>query len=199
MENRFNSPFRNRSLRLPNKKLAIYAGVAVAVILLFLLGKSLIGKNNNVVGVDGQKVQVQDAKSKKDVNYELQIPIKDSKGAELTKVKYTIQNVELRDEIVIKGKRGTAVAGRTFLILNLKLDNNYSQGVEINTKDFVRLASATNDQEWLAPEIHNDPVSVQAISTKYSRVGFPVNDSDKNFKLQIGEIKGQKQIIDLNF
>ena len=70
--------------------------------------------------------------------------------------------------------------------------------IKINTKDFIRLSVNNNQNEWLAPDLHNDPVEVQAISTKNTRLGFPVNESDKNLVLQVGEIEGYKQQISLS-
>lgn len=194
----FSSSGRVRIPRIPNKKLVSFLTVAVVLVLAVIFIKSIMPSSGNTLAVATDKVKVQDAKASQTIERELQIPIKDNKGEELTRIKYLIQNAELRDEIVIKGKRGTAVAGRTFLILNIKLVNDYNKSIDINTKDFVRL-TVGNSEEWLAPEIHNDPVNVQAISTKFTRIGFPVNEGEKNFKLQVGEITGEKSVIDLNF
>ena len=126
-------------------------------------------------------------------------PLKDNKVEKVAEVKYMIEKAELRDEIIVQGKRATAVKGRTFLIFNLKVSNEFTQSIEINTKDYVRLSVNGNEEEWLAPDIHNDPVTVQAISTKYTRVGFPINDSDTNLIIRIGEIEGEKEKIPLEF
>lgn len=181
-----------------NKRSLIYLGVVLFLGLVIFLFKSSLPAKNNTFALNSQKVSVKDARASQDVNKELIIPIKNDKGAEVTGIKYLIQNGELRDEIVVKGKKGTAVAGRSFLILNIKMVNDYNKAIEVSTKDFVRL-SVNDSSEWLAPDIHNDPVNVQAISTKYTRLGFPVNEADRNFKLQVGEINGEKSIIDLNF
>jgi hypothetical protein len=50
----------------------------------------------------------------------------------------------------------------------------------------------------LAPEIHNDPVEVQALSTKYTRLAFPIDDTYKDLTLYVGEINGHKDAIKLN-
>jgi len=102
------------------------------------------------------------------------------------------------DEIVVKGQRATAIRGRTFLILTLKITNGYTRPIEIDTKDYVRLSVNGNRDEWLAPDIHNDPVLVQATSTKFTRVGFPVYDSDSDLLLRVGEIEGKKEFIELS-
>lgn len=111
---------------------------------------------------------------------------------------FYIDRAELRDEIVIKGQKATAVKGRDFLLVTIKITNDHNQAFKINTKDFVRLSVNGNTAEWLAPDIHNDPVEVQAISTKLTRVGFPVNENVTDFALQVGEITGNKEVITLN-
>jgi hypothetical protein len=120
-----------------------------------------------------------------------------TKGTPSYKVGYTIQSAELDDQIILNGQKANAVQGRNFLILNLKITNNNNQGLQLNTRDYTRVS--TTETDWLAPDIYNDPVEVQAISTKYTRVGFPVNQSDKSFKLQVGEISGDKTTIDIKF
>ena len=97
----------------------------------------------------------------------------------------------------VEGKGEKVVKGRIFLFFTIKISNGYTQAIEMNTKDYARLSVNGNFDEWLAPDIHNDPVEVQAISTKYTRLGFPINENDKNLVLRIGEIEGEKQEIPL--
>ena len=79
----------------------------------------------------------------------------------------------------------------------MKITNNYDKSVQIPTRDYIRLMVNGSDEK-LAPDIHNDPVEIQAISTKYTRVGFPINETDKDLILQVGEIAGKKQTVKLN-
>ncbi|MDO8498393.1 MAG: hypothetical protein Q7S44_01260 [bacterium] len=182
--------------RVSEKKL-----LAVIVILLFagvvltVLSKT---RTASVTSDSSQKVQIQPAKATLSLSKEFSFPVKDDSGKQIGEIKYLMESAEKRDEIIVKGQKATSVGERTFLILNLKLSNNSNSGVELKTRDFVRL-SINNGSEWLAPDIHNDPVEVQAISTKYTRLGFPINDSDTNLKVQVGEINGEKQVFDLNF
>ncbi len=125
-------------------------------------------------------------------------PLKDQNGKEVSRLKFFIENAELRDEIIVKGKRALAVKGRTFLIFNLKVTNDYTLPVSINSRDYFRVLVGKN-AEKLAPEIHNDPVEIQAISTKYTRIGLPIDDSDKEITLQVGEINGKKENIKFTF
>ena len=147
---------------------------------------------------DGGKIKVQGAKSSQDVYREFLFPLKDENGEELSKIKYSIEKAELKDEIIVKGQKARAVEGRTFLILTVKVINEYRQAVEIETRDYVRLSVNGNEEEWLAAEIHNDPVQVQAISTKFTRLGFAINENDKNLAIRVGEINGDKEKIELN-
>jgi hypothetical protein len=111
---------------------------------------------------------------------------------------YTLVSAEQRNTIIINGQQATAAPGKVFFILNLKLKNDSNQDVVLNARDFIRL-NVNNNADWLAPDIHNDPVTVQAISTKMTRVGFPLNTKDAGFRLQVGEIKGPKTVVPVNF
>jgi hypothetical protein len=135
----------------------------------------------------------------KQIDKELTFPLRNEKGDKVSEFKYIVQNAELTHEIVVKGQKATAVKGRAFLILNLKVNNNGKQKISVNTKDYLRMMVNGNDKELLAPDIHNDPVEVQPISTKFTRVGFAIDDNVQGIKLQVGEIDGQKEYIDLNF
>ncbi len=183
--------------KLKSKKtlLLIVITLIAASFIFYKLNTS--SKSNPIA--DNTKVSIQPAKSNVSLDKEFNFPLKDDKGQDAGSIKFTIQNAELQDEIIIKGKKASAVKGKTFLIINLKVTNDGSKNIAIETRDYVRLSINGNEKELLAPDIHNDPVVVQAISTKYTRVGFPISESDKDLKLKIGEIKGNKQSIDLNF
>lgn len=142
------------------------------------------------------RIEIQKAKAEQIINKTFSFPLRDGRGVEVSKLKFVVENAELRDEIIVKGKRATSVKGRTFLIVNVKITNDFNQPVSINSRDYMRLI-VNNSSEKLAADIHNDPVEIQAISTKYSRLGFPINDSDKKLVLQVGEIDGSKQTIQL--
>lgn len=183
-----------------SKKRLIILGLIILfiVILSFLFKASTNSSNFSKPQSLDQRFSLPSAKASVTVNKEFSFPLKDGKGVEVSSLKYAIENAELRDQIIVKGQKASAIKGRTFLIINIKIVNDYEKSIEINTKDYVRLSVNGNDKELLAPDIHNDPVTIQAISTKYSRVGFPINDTDRNLRLKVGEINGEKQTIDLN-
>ncbi len=144
------------------------------------------------------RVQVPGAKAKQNINKEFPIPIRGDNDEEITQIKMNLDSAELRDEIIVQGKRASSVKGRTFLILSLKLANDFDKGVQMNVKDYFRLTVNGNEGEMLAADIHNDPVVIQPKSTKFSRIGFPINDTDKNLVLWVGEVSGEKQKLELD-
>ncbi len=189
---------RNYLRRFKNSKFKIYSiGAAVIIIAVFLLVTFNPFAANNSQASSGNKAVIKDAISTQPLNNEFKFPLKDDKGATIGEIKYVLENAEIRDEIIVKGKRATAVSGRTFLTINLKITNETNQTISMNTKDYVRLFIGANENEPLSPSIHNDPVVVDAISVKPTRIGFAIGENDKDLKIKIGEIKGEKQTIDL--
>lgn len=132
------------------------------------------------------------------INKSFSFPVRDGSNKVITNFSYVIQSANIVDQIVVKGQIATAVKGKTFLVITLRLDNPSNQSIEANTRDYIRL-TANNNNEALAPEVYNDPVEVQAISTKLTRLGFPINTTDKKLVLHVGEINGEKTNIPLSF
>ncbi|KKQ37535.1 MAG: hypothetical protein US53_C0016G0003 [Candidatus Woesebacteria bacterium GW2011_GWA1_37_7] len=177
-------------------KLIKYAIILAVLLVVITLGLKVFNKSDNS-SIDNKKVELKPAWGSQTLNKEFSFPLKNSEGEEVSSIKYFIDNAELRDEIIVKGKQAQSVKGRTFLILNIKVKNEFTQSIEINTKDYVRLSVGGNDTEWFAPDIHNDPLEVQAISTEPTRLGFAINESDKNLTIAVGEINGEKEKIQL--
>ena len=173
--------------------------IAVAAAIAFL-ARSVISSyaKPGIVSSD-PRIEISGAKASFAINKNLEYPILDAEGEEVTKLKFTIENAELRDEIIVKSRRMTSIKGKTFLIVSLKISNDYTAPMEVKVADYIRLTVNGRESEFLAPEIHSDPVAVQAISTKATRIGFAVNDTDDNISLWVGEIKGNKEKIDISF
>lgn len=197
MNQYFSTQRRFRLQWLRNKKV-----VLLAIALFILFGWLMLRKNttaNPTSQSSTESTNIGPAKKSLAINRDFYFPIKDSDNNDVSHIKYTIESVELRDTIVVQGKTATAIKGRTFLVLKLKVTNSLDTDIQINTRDYIRLMVNGNNGEQFAPDIHNDPVTVQAISTKQTRLGFPVNDSDIDLVLQIGEIKGNKESLPLEF
>ena len=189
------SKFPFNKIPKPGKKILVLTIAVIGILGLM----SIFRRDTNTGTTVSGKIEVKPAKATFDLNKELNFPLRNSKGEEISKITYVLEKAELRDEIIVDGKRATAIKDRTFLIVTIKIVNNYDQSIQINSKDYVRLSVNGNKEEWLAPDIHNDPVEVQAIATKYTRLGFPINDTDKDLILAIGEIQGDKEEVPLNF
>ncbi|MBI2020744.1 hypothetical protein HYS94_05045 [Candidatus Daviesbacteria bacterium] len=184
---------------LPRKKLIliVLGAILLTIIASLLFKNSLTSKTSNLTNQD-VRFELPPPKARVDINREFTFPIKDSKGEEVGNIKYSVLNAELQDQIISKSKKYTTVKGRTILVLNLKITNEFAKSIQINTKDYIRLSTSSNT-ELLAADIHNDPVSIQAISTKFTRLAFPIYDTDKNLKLLVGEIGGAKEEVKINF
>ncbi len=171
------------------------------VLLLFVVVVAIVFASGNKIystfAKPDERISLQNALAIMPVNKEISIPVKNAKGTELTKLKYFIETAELRNEIIVKGKRAVAIKGRQFLILTVKIVSDFDKPIELSARDYVRLSVNGNETELLAADIHNDPVSIQPISTKYSRIGFPINETDKNLTLFFGEIKNTKDKVAL--
>lgn len=184
------------------KNFFFYIPIALVIaIILFVLFNFLTSDKssgvNTIVRNDDDRASIKKPLAQQALNKTYSFPIKDAAGKEVSKMQMTVTDVEVRDEIVVKGQKATAVQGKVFLVVNIKITNDYTKALQIISRDYFRL-STNGSGERLAADVHNDPVEVQAISTKYTRIGFPINETDKNLVLHVGEINGNKQDVKLN-
>lgn len=175
--------------------------LAILGVIVFIAVVILSRSNQNTIAnqASNEKPVAPVAKATQEINKVFNFPIRNSDGKIVKTLKFEILSANLQDEILVKGQRARAVKGRTFIILNLKITNSFEQGIQISSRDYVRLIVNNNKKELVAADIHNDPVEVQAISTKTTRLGFPINETDKNLEIQVGEINGKKETIKLTF
>ena len=131
------------------------------------------------------------------INKDFNFSVKDQSGHEITKITYQLTTADLQNQIIIQGQRATAVKGKMFLIINFALTNSSNKYIQLTSRDYIRLKGSNG--ELIAPDIHNDPIQIQPISTKESRLGFAVNDTQKNFTFSIGEIDGKKTDVEVSF
>ncbi len=196
----FLNKFNLQNFKFNKKNIIQYLILAIILIVVLVGGMKIIDRvaspqqslSNSKSGGD----RIAGPLNTQQINKDFKFSLRDEKGKEISTFSYAIESAELRKEILVKGQKATAIKGRIFLIINLKIVNTLKQGINVNARDYMRL-TVNNTKELLAPDIHNDPVEVQAISTKYTRVGFAINESDKNYVLQIGEIDGKKESVDL--
>lgn len=186
---------KTSQLKMPSRKL-IGAIIGVLILIALFSAGFFVGQSTSKPPASDKRAAAPAIIATQKIDKSFLFPVKNDKGDVLTKVKYLVDDANLEDVIIIKGERATSIKGKTFLVINIKITNSFNQGMNINAKDYIRL-SVNNSAEMLAPDIHNDPVAVQAKSTKLTRVAFPVNDTDKDLTLYVGEINGNKEPIKL--
>lgn len=116
-----------------------------------------------------------------------------------TKDKFNIK-IEKADIVkLVTAKKNPIVPkqGEAFLLIYLQIENNLTSSLSINTQNYFRLVDV-NDKKF-APDFFNTAVPVAAISVKSDQIGFVVKEGQKDFKLQVGEIDGEKQLVDIKF
>lgn len=200
-----NSGFQFKKIKrfAKNSKMPfIVVGFIVLVLLIIVIHNATrhtaMGQTPTVATTPTGQVSIAKPLVSETLNKNFQFPLNNAAGQQVSQIQYTIQSAELDNQIVVQGQVATAVQGRVFLILNLAVTNNYDKSVQLNTRDYVRLV-INNSAQKLAADIHNDPVDVEPISTKYTRLGFPIDSNYKSLTLQVGQITGPKQTIQLNF
>lgn len=174
-----------------------YVLIAIVLIVVLIGVKRMIdARSNNTITpsiTSTTDEQIKETPIKKNYVFSM----KDSAGKDIGKINYSVESGYKSKEIVSKGKRFQATEDKTFLVLNLKLKNDLSQSLKVNSADYIRLSINGNTNEWFAPDIQNDPIDLQPISTKAVRLAFTVNSSDKDLMLQVGEVNGAKEAIKL--
>jgi hypothetical protein len=206
LDNNKTSNWKAKNLKNPrikNKKIGRYAAAAIIIILLFIFGrrpaallinKTISSKNNQSVNgqqvVNSQKIQI---------NKKFTFSGIDDTGKKKNQLEMTITDVEKTDQVIVQEKTYTSKNEKTFLIVNLELKNDTSGRLNIFPGDLIRLVVNDNNQKLFAPDLHNNYVLVAPISTKIDRVGFVIDKSAQDLKLQVGEVEGEKEVISLNF
>lgn len=132
------------------------------------------------------------------VNRRFEIPIKNKDGSETgERLGITITTIEKTQNILIKNSPAKTKNGKTFLVLNIEIQNDTKKQLTVRPVDMVRLIG--DDGRSYAPDVHNNDVGVEAVSLRKTRVGYVVDESKKNFKLLIGEVRGQQEAIEIGF
>ena len=182
----------------PSRKHIKFGVYAIALVLLVGITRSVL--QGSVKSDSTDRTEIADPDSTTIIDRTYQFPFYDESGEAISDFEYTIEKAELRDEVLIQGRPARAINGKTFFVVYIKIKNDYKGSLQLNAAEYVRLVVDGNEDELLAPEMNSDPVQIQAISTKSTRIGFPIDDGSVNdLKLQVGEIDGDKDIIEVDF
>lgn len=111
--------------------------------------------------------------------------------------KLRVTNAEFADFILVQGKKATPIDGKTFLVINMEIENPYRVELYAFPVDFFRLVR--EDGSKFAPSVHQGTVQVRPESTKKSNVGFVVEPKEKKFKIEIGQVGEPKEVLEIIF
>lgn len=170
---------------------------AVFVLIVIFASIGLSGNGSNSIPLVGGAQTNFSPANQVTLNRNFEIPIRKSTGeATGNNLKFTLTTVDQSNRILIQGKPATARATKTFIILNLEVQNSTSDQLTVKPVDLIRLIAT--DGKSFAPDVHNNEVIVEPISIKRTRVGFVVDENQSNFKFTLGEINGSKETIEVN-
>lgn len=194
-----NTSRKVRRFKFNKKNIGTFAFIAIVGLAIFFSTRVVLKQiaASRARGVLGNTTSTPSTATKA-IDREFSFVVYDKNKELADPIRYIIDTVQLTDQIIIQGQRATAVKGRKFLIVNLKLINDSEQSLFLNTRNYVRV-QPEGSQDKLAPEIHNDTVEVQPLSTKLTRIGLPVDETDKNFILFVGELDKDKEQINISF
>ena len=105
-----------------------------------------------------------------------------------------VTSVQKAESVLVQGQRVAARNNKEFLVLNMEISNNYNVPLYTYPVDSFRLINV--DGKKFAPTAHQGNVEVRPQSTKTSNVGFVVPIGSKKFKVEVGELNGEKTILE---
>lgn len=185
-------------VRRINKKWIVIFGLLIFVLLVISRISSIFRNQQNQINtVQGSETKAESLLGKTEVNAEYDFGALNENGESAGLVKFRVTSAEKTNQVLIQGKPANAKGDKTFLVLNIEIDNNETEKRYISPVDILRLVG--EEDKKFAPDVHSNIVEVQPISTKITRAGFVVLADQNEFLLQIGELEGAKQFVEIKF
>lgn len=133
---------------------------------------------------------------KLDISKKFAVPIRNRDGEPTgTDLIVNVNNFERTNRILYKGRPLVARSSKDFLVINLEVENSTNNRLTVRPVDFFRLVD-TNGKSYAA-DIQTDPVKVEAQSSKRTRIIYIVVEDQKNLKFLMGEIKGNRETLEV--
>ena len=187
--------------RIRNPKMIALSGkvklgllVVGAVLLLVLV---LRARRPSQVAAPAQQAAENTQIASTTVDQSFYFPALNAQAEEDGEVNLLIKDAQLTSEIIVQGKPAQARNHKVFLVINLEIENSDTESKFVKPTDWIRMLG--DDGKKYAPDVHSGVVEVQPISTKITRVAFVVPEGKRQFSLLVGELKGEKQSVTLNF
>ena len=140
-------------------------------------------------GVDQQTQQQTGQQPKIVLNREYDFPLTSPNGQNVGTITLVV------DKYGIQNNTSNPV-NQKILTVEITMSNQTNKAFQLNTKDYLSLS--VNSGQWKAPSLHNDPVELRPRGTVSSALGFPLNQSDSNLRLQVNIPGGEKDILELS-
>lgn len=128
-------------------------------------------------------------------NFEVVAKTKDGKNTN-GKLPIEVTGAYRSDFVLVQGQRVTARNNKEFVVLNMEISNSYNVPLYTYPVDSFRLIDA--DGKKFAPTAHQGNVEVRPQATKTSNVGFIVQKGIERFKVEVGELNGEKTILEFS-
>lgn len=172
----------------------ISAFLLLAVVLvgsgILISSKKLSGKNSNTAQNLSQKAK---PLFETNIGKAYDFPVKKN-GRDKFRIK--LEKATLVKLVTTKGKPVLAKEGNSYLLIYLQIDNNLINSLNVGSQNYFRLV---DNEKRFAPDFYNTQVLIAPISTKSDQIGFVVKADQKNFQLQVGEIDGKKDFVQIKF
>lgn len=136
--------------------------------------------------------------TKVNIDQTYQIMARDQNGkATGQAVTFRLTSAEKATSVLIQGKRANVRNNKLFLLINFEIDNPDSTVYFINPTDLVRYVRS--DGKKFAPTVYQGVLQVRPASTKSSNIGFVIDQNDKVFNMEVGDIDSYQQPLEIKF
>lgn len=173
------------------KFLTIVLSVLLVCVAIFSLTKNKkTSSQKNSLNLSEKAVPISETKVNKSFDFLIKKGAKD-------KFSINIEKASLVKLVTSKGKPMVPKQGEIFLLLYLKLENNLTVGLNINSQNYFRLID--KEGKRYAPDFYNTSLQVLPISVKSDNLGFVIKEGEKNIQIQVGEVDGEKKTVEIQF
>lgn len=108
-----------------------------------------------------------------------------------------LTSAEITDNVLVKGQKAFTRNNKLFLVIYLEIENKYPVTLYSKPVDLLRLVRS--DGKRVAPSVSQGDVEVRAISVKRTNIAFVIDKGEKNFTIEVGEVKESKEAVQINF
>lgn len=113
-----------------------------------------------------------------------------------TTVSLSIVSSQKTNQIFIRNKPVRTTPDKAFLVLNLELENKNPERLYFYTSDYVRFVA---EGKKLEADFKNPRLEIAPLSTKKDKLAFLIENKENKFQIQIGEVVGLPETIEISF